>query len=146
MPAHRKKPVPSVRMVELLAAEKRRLLDEAGDVTRDDFERAWQRAWGQLVAEHVWPHNTEHRRQWWATLLAAKAEARAAFLDMPTSFAQLIKGLAVACSRFEIEMTSDQLPNVILGAVGEGYELTSEDERRAAWLSWEEAREEVLVC
>lgn len=97
MPAHRKRPSPPARMVELLATEKRRLLDDGRRLTIDEFEAAWDAAWLLMVAERAWPHATTERRGWRVAMLEAmKPEARACFLDQPSGFCKWVGALADA--------------------------------------------------
>lgn len=110
-------------MVELLAAEKRRLLAENGMLTGEDFETAWCECWMVMVSERAWPHATEHRRHWRVAMIATKSEMRAAFLGQPTSFATLATGFTVAARRLRVELTAEDLPTVILGAIQAGYSV-----------------------
>lgn len=126
MAAHRKRPIPTARMVELLAEGKRRLLAEQGGVTPEDFEREWDAAWALMVAERAWPHATIDRRQWKAAMLATKSEARASFLGRPTMFGALAHSLTVAAMRWHIELTPEDLPRVIIGAIQTGYAAATE--------------------
>lgn len=80
-------------MIELLAVEKRRALDEHGSVTLGGFEEAWSSCWARMIAEHAWPHATQHRRGWRTAMLATRSEARAAWLDMETPFASAVQRL-----------------------------------------------------
>lgn len=127
MAAHRKRPTPTVRMVELLREAKDRLLAETGKVTPEDFDREWEAAWALMVAERAFPHATEHRRQWRAAMLSTKSEARASFLDRPTTFSRLAASLTAASSRLHIALESEELPRVIIGAIQAGYSIAGEN-------------------
>lgn len=81
-------------MVELLTVEKTRALAERGAVTLGDFEAAWGTSWDTMIAEHAWPHATQHRRGWRQAMIATRSEARAAFLDQTTPFAVAVQRLA----------------------------------------------------
>lgn len=81
MPAHPKRPLPTVRMVELLANEKRELLKVKPLLTPFDFALAWERCWQQMVTERAWPHATVERRGWRRAMEEAMyPEARACFI------------------------------------------------------------------
>jgi len=78
-------------MVELLTIEKRKVLAMGRRPIANDFERAWEQCWKQMVREKAWPHSTEHRKQWREAMKETKHEMRAAFLDLPptlSTFAQ----------------------------------------------------------
>jgi hypothetical protein len=125
--AHRKRPLPAVRMTDLLVACKRELLDAQVELTPRVFEVAWTDAWETMIGERAYPHATEHRRQWKAALLACKSEMRAAFLGAPTPFGRLADALSAASVRMEVEMTVADLPRAFLGAIA-AYGATGEDE------------------
>ena len=96
MPAPSKRPSPPARMVELLTIEKRRLIDEKGTVTGEDFEVAWEACWEVMVTERAWPHATEHRRAWRSAMVACKPETRACFVGESTGFFRYMGALADA--------------------------------------------------
>lgn len=84
-------------MVQLLAIEKRRLLDVQGFVTDADFEVAWDACWAVMVTERAWPHATAHRRAWRKAMREAlRPEARACFLGQPSGFQRWAGALAEA--------------------------------------------------
>jgi len=89
-------------MVELLAHEKKCLLETKGCLTGEDFEAAWERCWQIMVTERAWPHATTHRRAWRAAMLDCKPETRASFLDQPSGFSRYVGAIAEAMdqSRF----------------------------------------------
>jgi len=90
-------------MIELLVSEKRRVLDEKGYVTEEDFLLAWDASWAIMVTERAWPHATTHRRDWRRAMnQALKPEACACFLGRPTGFFKWAEALAEAMdeSRF----------------------------------------------
>jgi hypothetical protein len=112
-------------MIELLAQAKHDMLAAAGFVTRADFEGAWNDAWELMVTERSWPHATEHRRQWRVAMLATRSEMRAAFLGQHTMFGDLASSLMAASARVrQIELTPEELPQVIIGAIQAGYGVT----------------------
>lgn len=127
MAAHRKRPIPPARMVELLADAKRDLLAHDVELTPRVFEQAWAQAWEVMIAERAWPHATEHRRQWRAAMIATKSEARAAFLDVETMFARIAESFMAASTRLEVEMTVSDLPLAFQGAI-RAYGATGPDE------------------
>jgi hypothetical protein len=97
MPAHRKRPSPPARMVELLAIEKRAMLVTKGHVTDEDFDIAWDACWAIMVTERAWPHATELRRSWRTAMVEAlRPEARACFLNLPSGFNRYMGALAEA--------------------------------------------------
>lgn len=99
-------------MIELLAAEKRERLAEDGHVTLADFDQAWNHAWEVMVAEHAWPHATQHRRGWRQAMIATRTEARAAWLDQPSAFATTVQRLTVMHGG---PLEPKRVPRVILG-------------------------------
>jgi hypothetical protein len=125
--AHRKRPLPACRMADLLAQRKRELLDAEVELTPRVFEQAWAECWELMIGERAYPHATEHRRQWKATLIACKSEHRASFLGRATPFGRLADVLMAAAARQEIEMSPADLVRAILGAVG-AYGATGDDE------------------
>lgn len=129
MPAPSKRPAPPARMADLLIAVKREMLAAGVELTRGAFEAAWATAWVAMVAERGWPHATEHRRQWRAAMLAAKPEFRAAFLGRETTFGQLIASLTLASRNMRVDLTPDDVPRVIIGAIQHGYSIVGENER-----------------
>lgn len=44
------------------------------------FEEAWELTWRRIV----WPHDTDHRRQWKEALRSTREEWRACYTDMPS--------------------------------------------------------------
>lgn len=102
-------------MTELLAADKRRLLAEHGDVTLRDFEQAWAASWEVMVLEHAWPHATVHRRGWRTAMLATRSELRAAWLGQPTAFAFAVERLSDAAGA---PLEPERVPKVILAVMG----------------------------
>lgn len=127
MPAHRVRPLPPARMVELLAERKRTLLAEQGHVTATDFAEAWDAAWAAMVAERGWPHASEHRRQWRQAMMATRSESRATFLGQRTAFGDLAEALTAAAERMQVHIDPSDLPTVIIGAISQGY-LNEQDE------------------
>lgn len=113
-------------MAELLGEAKRRLQAEQPEITAEDFEREWDAAWALMIAERAWPHATVDRRQWRAAMIATRSEVRAAFLDRPTMFGTLARSLTVAAMRWHIDLTPEELPRVIIGAIQTGYAAASE--------------------
>lgn len=99
MPAHRKRPAPPTRMVDLLADQKRQLLDDGVVLTGAVFEAAWEASWLVMVSERAWPHATTERRGWRKAMEEAmKPEARACFLNEPTGFHRYVDVLSQAFS------------------------------------------------
>lgn len=127
MPAHSKRPSPPARMVQLLLAEKRRMLADGRTLTRRDFEAAWDACWEVMVGERAWPHATEHRRYWRMMMASTKNETRAAFLDQPTPFSTLAASLTAAARRFRIDLSPEELPMVFIRAIQAGYSVSDED-------------------
>ncbi len=105
-------------MVELLAAEKHRLLATQGHVTRQDFEAAWTAAWEVMVLERAWAHATRFRRGSRAALASTRSEFRAAFLDEPTAFATAVERLATAADTLCMDLEPEQVPLALLAAIG----------------------------
>jgi hypothetical protein len=56
------------------------------------FEDAWELAWRQVV----WPHDTDHRRQWKAALRDTRPEWYSCYLGEPSVARGNIVELAVA--------------------------------------------------
>ena len=129
MPARSDRPSPPARMVELLAVRKRELLDHGVELTRSEFDAAWNDAWVIMTAERAWAHATEHRRGSRIAMVSTRSEYRAAFLDQPTAFSTLAVGLTTAGKRLRVTVTTDDLPTVILGAIGQGYLADHDAER-----------------
>lgn len=114
MPAPAKRPSPDVRMVQLLIFEKRAVLQTHGQVTEDDFARAWETCWAIMVTERAWPHATAHRRAWRKAMVEAlMPEARACFLGHPTGFQKYIVALADAMDK-SVEADSDRVVGVLV--------------------------------
>ena len=44
------------------------------------FEDAWELAWREVI----WPHDTDHRRQWKAALKETRPEWGSCYIDGPT--------------------------------------------------------------
>lgn len=44
------------------------------------FDEAWNLAWRRII----WPHDTDHRRQWKEALRSTYGEWRACFEDLPS--------------------------------------------------------------
>ena len=117
MPAKRKRPSPPARMVELLVAEKKRVLAQHGSVDRHDFEAAWDWCWAIMVTERAWPHATVHRRAWRTAMIATKSEMRAAFVGDRTAFAEVAYSLAIAAEGVCVWLEPEQIPSALLAAI-----------------------------
>lgn len=117
MAAHRKRPIPSARMADLLVDAKRELLDQGVDLTPRVFDAAWRRAWEAMVEERAWPHATEHRRQWRSAMIACKSEMRAAFLDVETPYSRISETFVKASERVEVDLTPADMPRAFIGAI-----------------------------
>ncbi len=105
-------------MVELLAAEKHRLLATQGHVTTSDFRRAWEECWQVMVLERSWAHATRHRRASRMAMLATRSEARAAFIDHPAAFGFAVEQLSTAAGNLCMDLEPDQIPAALLAAIG----------------------------
>lgn len=104
-------------MVELLAAEKKRLIAENGEVTRQDFEAAWTACWETMKREHAWPHATADRRDWRRAQERTRREMRAAFLGEPTPFAFASSRVSEAASAMCLRLEPEQLGKAMLAAM-----------------------------
>jgi phage/plasmid primase-like uncharacterized protein len=104
-------------MVELLAIEKRRLLSENGQVTRQDFSDAWERSWHTMVLERGWAHATKHRRSWRRAMVATRRECRAAFLGEPSAFAFAATRLTEVAGGMCLRLEPDQVGKALLAAI-----------------------------
>ena len=121
-------------MVELLAAEKHRLLAAEGHVTRNDFRRAWLMAWDVMVLERAWPHASRHRRMWREAMVAMRPEMEAAFLDAETPFSAAAGKLSSAAARMCLQLEPEQVGRALLAAMTY-VDLPADDEslsRRAS--------------
>lgn len=103
-------------MVELLAAEKRRLLAANGHVTSEDFEAAWAACWTRMILDHAFPHKTSQRRGWRQAMWATRSETRAAFLNDSTAFSEAVERLTRAAARSRITLSTDDLPRTMITA------------------------------
>lgn len=104
-------------MVELLAAEKRRLLAEGSGITRADFDEAWERCWEIMVLERAWPHATVHRRAWRQAMVATRRECRAAFVGDPTPFAFAAERLTEVAGGMCLQLSTEQIGKALLAAI-----------------------------
>lgn len=104
-------------MVELLAAEKKRLIAEKGHVTRQDFDAAWSSCWEAMRREHSWPHATDQRREWRRAQQRTRREMRAAFLGEPTPFAFAAGRMSEAASAMCLHLDPEQLGKAMLAAM-----------------------------
>ncbi len=104
-------------MVALLSVEKRRLLEQNGTVTHEDFRRAWLVCWEVMVDERAWAHATYYRRSSRAQMLATRQEARLAVLDVPSAFATATGELSKAASSMCLRLSSEQQPQALLAAI-----------------------------
>lgn len=117
VPPPSKRPSPPARMVELLAAEKRRLLAANGTVTRRDFEAAWAVSWETMKCESAWAHDTSQRRAWRRAQRRTRSEMRAAFLDEPTPFSFAARRVSEAASGMCLQLAPEQLGRALLAAM-----------------------------
>lgn len=104
-------------MVQLLAAEKRRLIVANGHVTRRDFDEAWERCWDMMRKEHAWAHATHERRSVRRAQRSTRRELRAAFLDEPTPFAFAAQRISEAASGMCLQLEPEQLGKAMLAAM-----------------------------
>lgn len=104
-------------MVELLAAEKKRLIAEKGHVTRQDFEAAWASCWEAMRREHSWPHATNQRREWRRAQQRTRREMRAAFIGEPTPFSFAAGRVAEAASGMCLQLEPEQVGRALLAAM-----------------------------
>lgn len=104
-------------MVALLTIEKRRLLAAHGTVTTTDFREAWERCWEIIVLERGWAHRTRYRRSMRQAQDETKDECRAAFLDLPTPFAEAVAGLTKAAARCHLTLEPEQAGKAVLAAI-----------------------------
>ncbi len=130
MPRASKRPAPPARMVQLLAAEKRRLLADHGDVARQDFDEAWERCWEVMVDERAFPHATRERRGWRIAMQMTRSEMQAAFLDEPTPYARVAERITSAASAMCVRLDPGEVPRAVLAA--HAYVKTSEGEELLA--------------
>jgi hypothetical protein len=79
-----RKPLPCVRMRELLAIAKSEGLE---------FEEAWESALGQMTRERAWPHATIERKQWRLAVTASRAEMRRCYMDEPSAFGLIVAAI-----------------------------------------------------
>lgn len=117
MAAPMKRPTPPARMRQLLKGEKRHLLAANGDLTRKDFDAAWEKCWDIMLREHAWAHATKHRRASRRAMVATRREYRAAFLDEPTPFAFAAGRLESAADGMCLRLDPDQLGKALLAAI-----------------------------
>lgn len=113
-------------MVALLAAEKKRLLIANGQVTRQDFEAAWDACWEAMRKEHAWAHATHTRRDVRRTQRSTRRELRAAFLDEPTPFSFAAGRLSEAAGAMCLQLDPEQLGRAMLAAMAY-VEIEDED-------------------
>ncbi len=118
-------------MVELLAAEKKRLIAERGEVTLDDFRRAWDECWEVMVLERGWAHATRIRRAWRAAQDETREECCAAFLDVRTPFAVAAQRLSEAAGGMCLRLEPEQVGRAMLAAMAY-VEVDEDDVARTA--------------
>lgn len=104
-------------MAGLLEAEKRRLIAAKGHTTVADFRRAWDASWAVMVDERSWQHATRYRRSSRVAMLSTRSQYRAAFVDLPTAFADAIGSLSIAASGMCLHLEPEQTAHALLAAI-----------------------------
>ena len=80
----KRKPLPCVRMRELLAVAKADGLA---------FDEAWEAALAQMTRERAWPHATIERKQWRLAVAASREEMRRCYMNEPSAFGQIVAAI-----------------------------------------------------
>ncbi len=120
MPPASKRPSPPARMVELLAAEKKRLIDEGrapSTLSVCDFNAVWERCWEVIVLERGWAHATRLRRSMRQSQDETKEECCAAFLGKPTPFGVVATRLAEIAERCGVDLAPEQVGRALLASI-----------------------------
>lgn len=102
----------------LLEAEKRRLIAAKGHTTVADFRRAWDACWAVMVDERSWQHKTPYRRGSRVAMLSTRSQYRAAFVDTPTAFADVVGSLSAAANDMCLQLEPEQTAQALLAAIG----------------------------